>query len=66
MAKRKYTRGAEEPASYECTKRTCKWQGTDEQKNEKRINSCMKVLVCPNCGNDEFYGLLKVTTTISK
>lgn len=59
MAKRKYTRGNEEPVSFECTKRACKWKGTDEDKKSKKVDSIMSVLVCPNCGNDEFYGLLK-------
>jgi hypothetical protein len=57
--KRKYTRIGEIAESYECTKRKCKWQGTDEQKNQKRTDPEYMIfeLVCPKCGNNEFYGL---------
>lgn len=60
MAKRKYTRFGETATQYECTKRKCKWQGTDEEKLNKRTDPVYQIftLVCPNCGNDEFYGLL--------
>lgn len=58
MGKRKYTRMGESPASYECTKRKCKWQGKDEEKATKFISNIQTELVCPNCGNAEFYGLL--------
>lgn len=62
MAKRKYTRNGEEPQGYECCKKKCKWQGTDEQKGSKRISSIETELVCPKCGNNEFYGILEITT----
>ena len=60
MAKeRKYTKMGESPVRYECTKKKCKWQGTMEEKDDKQVSSIESVKVCPNCGNDEFYGLLK-------
>jgi cytochrome c-type biogenesis protein CcmH/NrfF len=58
MAKRKYTRWGEKAVRNECTKSKCKWQGTDEEKNRNRLNDYQEELVCPKCGNNEFYGLL--------
>lgn len=59
MAKRKYTKSGEKANRYECCKRKCKWQGTDEEKSEKYIREKGWIeLVCPKCGNNEFYGLL--------
>lgn len=55
---RKYTKMGENPVRYECTKKKCKWQGKMEDKYDKRVSSYETVKVCPNCGNDEFYGLL--------
>lgn len=59
MAKRKYTKWGEEAKRYECTKKKCKWQGTDDEKGRKRINEYQTDYVCPKCGNNEFYGLLE-------
>lgn len=58
--KRKYARFNEDSNRYECTKRKCKWQGTDEEKNRIKTDPKYKIyeLVCPKCGNNEFYGLL--------
>lgn len=61
MAKqRKYARMGEEVKGYECCKKNCKWQGTADQKVNKKIDSYSHTLVCPKCGNDEFYGLLEL------
>lgn len=59
MAQRKYTRGTETPKGFECCKKKCKWQGTNSQKGLKQVSSYETQMVCPNCGNDEFYGLLE-------
>jgi hypothetical protein len=60
MAKeRKYCKMGDTPVRYECTKKKCKWQGTANEKGSKRVSSIESQLVCPNCGNEEFYGLLK-------
>lgn len=58
MAKRKYTTYRETPVAFECTKRACKWKGTDQEKNKSPRNFGHE-LTCPNCGNNEFYGLLE-------
>ena len=60
MPKRKYTKFGEKPSSYECCNRKCKWTGTDNQKSFKQIEPGYQKLVCPNCGNEEFYGLLPI------
>lgn len=62
-AKRKYARNFEKVTRYECTRRKCKWQGTEKEKAEKRIDEFMTELVCPKCGNNEFFGLLDNTKT---
>jgi len=59
MAKRKYVISGETPVAYECTKRKCKWQGTDEEKSSRLVSSIEREYVCPKCGNPEFYGLLE-------
>lgn len=46
------------PAKYECTKPKCNWQGTQEEKRREKISSYETELVCPDCGNNEFYGLI--------
>lgn len=58
MAKRKYTKMGETPSAYECTKKACKWQGTDDEKSRKEIEKGCLEYVCPKCGNNEFYGLI--------
>lgn len=60
MAKRKYTRMGETPIAFECTKTKCKWQGTADQKASKRINEYSTESICPECGHNEFYGLLEL------
>ena len=59
MPRRKYTRGKEEPKGWECCNRKCKWQGQDEEKGERKIDSSHTILICPQCGKDDFYGLLE-------
>ncbi len=55
---RKYTTFGETSEKYQCTKQKCKWEGTIEQKEiVKKKESIGSVYVCPNCGNEEFYGL---------
>ncbi|PIE50740.1 MAG: hypothetical protein CSA38_01880 [Flavobacteriales bacterium] len=59
MAKRKYARMSDKEVAYECTR--CKWQGLEEEKNSKNIDPEIEMYehICPNCGNNEFYGLLE-------
>jgi hypothetical protein len=58
MAKRKYARTSDTNiTSYECLKKKCKWQGTDEEKAEKKIDFGFE-MICPNCGNPDFFGLI--------
>ena len=57
-AKRKYTRFGEKSTKHECTNKKCKWQGTDSDKESKELEPGYCELVCPHCGNNEFYGLL--------
>ncbi|QYS86328.1 hypothetical protein JJC03_15620 [Flavobacterium oreochromis] len=59
MAKRKYTKSGETPKGYECTNRKCKWAGTDDEKAMKPIENGFLEHVCPQCKNNEFYGLLE-------
>lgn len=59
MPRRKYTRGKEEPKGWECCNKKCKWQGQDEDKGERKVDSSHTVIICPKCGKDEFYGLLE-------
>lgn len=57
--KRKYARfGDDKSGVYECSNKKCKWQGTDEQKS-RRKDELGYVLICPKCGNDSFYSLIK-------
>lgn len=48
----------EKSGVYECTNRKCKWQGTHEQKSSKEYGG-RTVSICPKCGNEEFYSLIK-------
>lgn len=57
MAKRKFTKNGETPTKFQCTKRKCKWEGTEAQKGRKQDGD-WTVYVCPKCGNEEFYGIL--------
>lgn len=56
---KKYCKMGDKPVRYECTKRKCKWQGTLEEQVSVPVSSIENHLTCPNCGNEEFYGLLK-------
>jgi hypothetical protein len=59
MTKRKYARMSDKNITrYECTKKKCKWQGTDDEKARIQIDSVTQEHVCPECMNNEFYGLL--------
>ncbi|KGO88401.1 hypothetical protein Q765_00345 [Flavobacterium rivuli WB 3.3-2 = DSM 21788] len=62
MPKQKYAKNGEAAAAYECSKRTCKWQGTTDQKAEKYNGYGITEHVCPKCGNNSFYGLLNPVT----
>ena len=53
----KYTTNGETPKKYECTKRKCKWQGTDEEKGSQYLDNGFTELICPKCCSNEFYGL---------
>lgn len=34
----------------------CGWTGTDEQKDRrKEPGTCISTLICPKCGNEDFY-----------
>tara|TARA_R110000796_G_scaffold59568_4_gene137421 strand:+ start:599 stop:784 length:186 start_codon:yes stop_codon:yes gene_type:complete len=57
--KRKYTRSGDVAQGYECTKTKCKWQGIEDDKARRAYTSGGHELICPNCGNPEFYGLLE-------
>lgn len=59
MAKRKFTKNGEKPSKYRCTK--CKWEGKRDEKFIAEIEGKdFYELICPKCGNNEFYGLLPV------
>lgn len=62
MPKRKYTRMGETPVAYQCTNKKCKWEGLDSEKVlSKPIDDYgMRIHLCPECDNDEFYGLLEL------
>lgn len=60
MSKRKYTRFGETPVAYQCTRKTCSWQGLDSEKKETQIEPGYFEHVCPDCYNNEFYGLLEL------
>ena len=60
--KRKYARMREEVQGYECSKEKCKWQGQDDEKGTAYLGDGMTELICPKCGNNEFYGLLETPT----
>lgn len=60
MAKRKYTKWGEKAVAYSCTNKKCKWEGLDYAKLKKPLSRNSWTLVCPDCGNDEFYGLLEL------
>lgn len=56
--KRKYARNGEKPKSYKCTNKKCNWEGKESEKKTSSIDECMNELICPNCGKNEFYGIL--------
>lgn len=59
MGKRKYAKIFDKNITkYECTKRNCKWQGTYDEKSSKKLENGFSELICPKCGNNEFYGIL--------
>lgn len=60
MGKRKFTRWGEKAVAYSCTNKKCNWEGLDEEKHKKPLSRKYWTLVCPDCENDEFYGLLEV------
>jgi len=66
--KRKYTRIGENPVAYECCKKNCKWQGLHSEKYNVLTNPEYgeRTEVCPECGNDIFYGLLELPKIKSK
>lgn len=55
----KYTTYGETPVKFECSKKKCKWQGTIEEQATRKTSNISKEYVCPNCGNNEFYGLIQ-------
>lgn len=60
MPKRKYTRRGDVAVAHECCNRKCKWQGFDKQKSLRKEPNGFSTHICPECGNDEFYGLLEL------
>lgn len=61
MGKKKYaTDFRDNIQRFECTQEKCGWVGKGEEKYHKRVNSIETELVCPECGNNEFYGLLLI------
>lgn len=63
-AKRKYARVGDEAKAYECSKKSCKWQGLYEEKQKKQMGYSICEMVCPICGHNEFYGLLELPSKI--
>ena len=65
MRERKYTRMNDVALAYECTNKKCKWQGLNtewvQKHNDPEYPSSTESC-CPNCGNNEFYGLLELPT----
>lgn len=59
MSNRKYVNTNETPQAYECTKEKCSWQGEHQEKHKRYSSDGWATSVCPNCGNDEFYGLVE-------
>jgi hypothetical protein len=58
--KRKYTRSGDVAQGYECTKIKCKWQGTEDDKASRMKSGTSWIEhICPNCGNEDFYGLVE-------
>jgi NAD-dependent SIR2 family protein deacetylase len=57
MAKRKFTRIGETPTKFQCTNKKCKWEGTEDDKAKKKDDGWL-VSVCPDCKNEEFYGIV--------
>ena len=66
MAKRKYARFGDTEVAYECTNKKCKWQGLDSEKAQRILDECQSVHICPECSNDEFYGLLELPERLKK
>lgn len=62
MAKRKYIRMGEIAVAYQCTNKKCKWEGLSSEKKLSKPDDeyGMRTHLCPNCGKDEFYGLLEL------
>lgn len=60
MAKRKYARFGESFDKFECSNKKCRWQGNDEEKvtAPSKEHKGFEELQCPQCGNNEFLGLL--------
>lgn len=38
-----------------CSRRSCKWVGTEAEMRERRDSSVLTTLVCPLCGCESFY-----------
>lgn len=47
----------ETPSKFQCTNKKCKWEGTEDDKAKKQHDGWL-VSVCPECKNEEFYGLI--------
>lgn len=63
IAKRKYTRFGEKAKAFECTNKKCKWQGQESEKVIVWKSPSYGDHTCPNCANEEFYGLLEIPDT---
>ncbi|KVV14834.1 hypothetical protein [Flavobacterium sp. TAB 87] len=60
MSKMRFVRYGEKPTAYQCTKKTCKWEGPfDQQVKVRKRRSCDSEYVCPKCGHNEFYGIVE-------
>lgn len=64
MGKRKYTRFGEKSVAFSCTNVKCKWEGLDEEKEFRKEADGWNTHICPDCGNEEFYGLLELPTRL--
>lgn len=65
MTKRKYTVFGETAVAQECSNANCKWQGHWEEMDKALDDDGLcTVNVCPDCGNDEFYGLIEIPVAV--
>lgn len=57
---RKYARLGQTAVASQCGNSKCNWQGLDESKAKKKVDSITTIDICPKCGNEWFHGLLEM------